>query len=404
MKIAVWILSDYKHQIGGGFALYDKFIQLIDNYEFSPDIEVCFVGHNSAKQYNFKKKYIELKFFGTASSSLFKLFQKICARFSHRIPFLNKHERSILDKNEVDVVFYPVQGFRKIPNFPFVVSNWDIGHKASYAFPELGMNYSFNYRDKWYSNGIFKALFVFAESDSGRAELINYTKLNPERIRIVPLFPGGVVDLKVEENIQQTKLSEIGLVSKKFFFYPAQFWAHKNHYNLLKSFKKLTEEYPDYKLVFTGSDKGNKSYIVDASDKLGLKKHVIFTGFISNETMVALYSNACAMIMPSFLGPTNMPLLEARLLNCPVLCSNLSGHKEIMEEGAIYFDPTNPDKMATAMKTMTNDVERNKILSIAESTIASTKFSSDRALKDLEMHFRDLIPIRSAWGRSNNIF
>lgn len=414
MKIAVWILSDYKHQIGGGFALYDKFIQLIDLYEFSPGIEVCFVGHNSPGKYNFKKNYLQLDFFSSVAaskynakkkvgSSIFGL-QKLFARYSHRIGFLNKHERAILDGNDIDLIFYPVQGFKKIVDFPFVSSNWDIGHKASYAFPELGMNYSFDYREKWYRSGIFKALFVFAESQSGKEELIKYTGLNPDRVKIIPLFPGGVVDLHVEEAVLSDKLTKLGLNKGKYFFYPAQFWAHKNHYNLLLAFQLLYKENPEIKLVLTGSDKGNKSYIQETANTLGLKNSVLFTGFIENLTMVALYKNATAMVMPSFLGPTNMPLLEARLLSCPVLCSDLPGHKEIMENGAFYFDPSDHLEIFNSMKKVLQTDERTELLANAGKTISTTNFSKESVMKKLDENFLKLIPIRKTWGKSHKIF
>ena len=58
MKIAVWILSDYQPQTGGGFSLYDKMIQLIDDYIFSAEVEICFVGYNLKSNYHFKKEYI----------------------------------------------------------------------------------------------------------------------------------------------------------------------------------------------------------------------------------------------------------------------------------------------------------------------------------------------------------
>ncbi len=414
MKIAVWILSDYKHHIGGGFALYDKFIHLLDNYNFSPCIEVCFVGHQSGSNYKFKKKYIQLDFFASVAAStssrgknslrLFSGFQKLLARFSHHIGFLYKREIKILNAHDIDLIFYPVQGLRKIPNFPFVVSNWDIGHKASFAFPELGMNYSFDYREKWYGKGIFKALLVFAESETGKNELVTYTGLNPERIRILPLFPGGVVDLNVGVETRMSKLNQFNLVPENFFFYPAQFWAHKNHYNLLKAFRIIADEFPEIKLVFTGSDKGNKQYIQKITKELGLTSQVLFTGFIDNETMVAFYSHAIAMVMPSFLGPTNMPLLEARLLSCPVLCSNLPGHQEMMKEGALYFEPSEPTQMANVMKGIMDKNLRSNLLINASKTILNTPFSSENVMKQLDDSLIKLIPIRSCWGKSNEIF
>ncbi len=411
MKIAVWVLSDYKQQIGGGFALYDKFIQMIDAYRFSDELEICFVGYNPATNYKFNKKYIELNYFGnpvksnnSSGSAISTFINKKLSRYSHRIPVLNIRERKVLDAHDVDLVFYPVQGFRKIPDFPFVVSNWDIGHKASYALPELGMNYSFDYREKWYSKNIFKALAVFAESESGRDELLYYTKLNPQRVKIVPLFPGGVVDVKVDRQVQLSRIDKLTLKENKYFFYPAQFWAHKNHYNLLHAFKKLQIDFPEIKLVLTGSDKGNKDYIRDVVEKLDLGKSVLFPGFVDNETMVGIYSNAAAMIMPSFLGPTNMPLLEARQLGCPVICSDLPGHIEMMGDGALYFDPVNQEQMYLQMKKVMEAQFRSELLQKANMKLASSFFTSENALKQLDLHLKNLIPVRKSWGKSNKIF
>ncbi|MFN8166045.1 MAG: glycosyltransferase family 1 protein [Bacteroidia bacterium] len=399
MKIAVWILPDYKQQIGGGFALYDKFIRLIDQYEFSPELEVCFVGFNPASNYQFKKKYIHLNLFGSVPG-----LKDFAARFSHRIPYFNNKLISILNEENVSLVFYPIQGYRKIVNFPFVASNWDIGHKASYAFPELGMNYSFDYREKWFSRDIFKALSVFAESEAGKDELMHFTRLFPSRVKIVPLFPGGVVDLKVDKAKQLSLISKLNLQEKKYFFYPAQFWAHKNHFNLIKAFEIVANEFPDVKLVLTGSDKGNKNYIRSVVEKSSLKDRVVFPGFIDNESMVSVYSNAAAMIMPSFLGPTNMPLMEAQCLNCPVLCSDLPGHREIMMDGALYFNPADALEMAGQMKKMMNDAIRNELLQKSSQVLKTSVFTPENALKALNKNFLELTPVRNTWGKSDKIF
>lgn len=52
----------------------------------------------------------------------------------------------------------------------------------------------------------------------------------------------------------------------------------------------------------------------------------------------ALYKSAAALIMASHFGPTNMPPIEAMELGCPVICSDLGGHREILDNGALYFN------------------------------------------------------------------
>jgi glycosyltransferase involved in cell wall biosynthesis len=302
------------------------------------------------------------------------------------------------------LIYYPVQGLKKVNNFPFASANWDTGHLSGYAFPEVAMNGKFEYREKWYANEIYKAIMVFAESESGKEELLKYTKLNPDRIGIVPLFPAEVVNLKVSNDEQENYLSKYKLKPKHFFFYPAQFWAHKNHYNLLLAFQKYSALNPEVKLVLSGSDKGNKKYIEESAKKMGLESKVLFAGFIDIECLYTFYKHALAMIFPGILGPTNMPLLEARMLDCPVICSDIKGHREIMNDGALYFNPLNGDEIFNCMKTVTVDQEREMLLSKAKKSLQGNIFTTEMALKALDENFLKLKSIRQTWGKSERIF
>ena len=223
-------------------------------------------------------------------------------------------------------------------------------------------------------------------------------------MQIIPLFPGGVVNIKTDKSITVSKIDKLSLQAGKYFFYPAQFWAHKNHYNLLLAFKKLQTDFPDLKLVLTGSDKGNKEYIREVVSKLNLTNNVLFPGFVDNETMVGFYSHASAMIMPSFLGPTNMPLLEASELNCPVLCSNLPGHIEMMGDGALYFNPADHIEMYEQMKKVLDVQFREELLKKAADKLSTSLFTPENALKQLDLHLKNLIPVRKSWGKSSKIF
>ena len=48
----------------------------------------------------------------------------------------------------------------------------------------------------------------------------------------------------------------------KYIFYPAQFWEHKNHENLLRAMADLKGELPDLKLVLAGGKKNAYNAVV----------------------------------------------------------------------------------------------------------------------------------------------
>jgi len=61
------------------------------------------------------------------------------------------------------------------------------------------------------------------------------------------------IDLNNEK--QNEILRKYDLIKNQFFFYPAQFWAHKNHFGLVSAFARFLKSNPDYKLVLSGTDK-----------------------------------------------------------------------------------------------------------------------------------------------------
>lgn len=149
-------------------------------------------------------------------------------------------------------------------------------------------------------------------------------------------------------------------VPKKYIFYPAQFWKHKNHMNLVKAVKIAKETVNDIHLVLVGSEKNNcfnvKKYIAEN----GLEENVTILGFVSDGNITYLYKHAVAMVMPSYFGPTNIPPLEAMALGCPVAVSDKYAMGEQVGEAGLLFDPDNPKEIADCIKRLWLDEDLRK--------------------------------------------
>ena len=279
MKIGVWLNKDHNPTDGGSFSFLDKLIKSIDEYHFSSKLEVVFISE-SDKYKGFSKEIIYLKY----PKCKLSLLKKIHLRFSSihkRIIISGKIQKknddlklyyysSILKKHNVDLIYYPRQCNCEIENYPFVATNWDIGHLSTYSFPEFDKDYDLVKRNEWFNKLIYKALYVFCESDSGRNELMKFTRLDESRLKVVPIFAGSCTSIQVSYEEQERILNNYNLSKEYFFFYPAQFWAHKNHFGLLQAFRLFVLDHPGYKLVFTGSDKGNRKYIESVTQDLSL--------------------------------------------------------------------------------------------------------------------------------------
>lgn len=399
MKIAVWIDYNHSPKIGGTFSYVDRLIKAIDRYEFGDKLEICFATTHFVEVVGLHKELVRLR---TPFELLLSKIPFLCNN-----TFLQKVARRLLsssyvkqlERNGVKMVFYPSQFVIRVKDFPFIASHWDIAHRSTYAFPELSIKLH-KYRDYYYKDILPKALMIFAESEAGKLELMKYTNLNEERIRVVPIFPGDCSAIKVSEANQDKILKELGLEKEKYFYYPAQFLPEKNHYNLLLAFSQFVKNHSSYKLVFTGSSPqnlfGTIEYIKEQAKVLGVEEQVLFAGFVSVETIYCLYKNSCAHIMASYVGPTNMPPLEAMFIGCPVICSDLSGHREEMGDAALYFDAKSPNQIVEKMEEVINnrDLYMQKI---KEQSYIST-FTLENALSCINNGFMEASVLRSAWA------
>ncbi len=151
-------------------------------------------------------------------------------------------------------------------------------------------------------------------------------------------------------------------VPENYVFYPAQFWQHKNHINLLKAIEILKNSIDDIHLVLVGSEKNYHSVVKRYIQENQLQGYITILGFVSNEKITYLYKHALGMVMPSYFGPTNIPPLEAMALGCPVAVSNKYAMPEQVGNAGLLFNPDSAEEIAECIRMLWTDEKlRNKM-------------------------------------------
>lgn len=362
LKIGV-LLKDYKKHEGGAYSYYNALVEGIESYQFDEDLEFVFIViGNSIDPSTPKNSYLfDQEKLVREKHRLFHLLNRfVQTKIINYLPISAKIQASYQKKSwecireqliekEIDIV-YSLTPFYSDMDYPTVITHWDIGHKSTFTLPETIYNYEFESRSAYYKDILPKAFAILCESESGKRELCHYENVNPQRVHVIPMFPGTIVDLKLNKEEETSILKRFDVSEKDFFIYPAQFWPHKNHYNLLISFKTFNDKYPGVKLILSGSDKGNLNYIKSLVQELNLQDKVLFPGFISDEELYTFYRNAISLVMPSLMGPTNMPPIEAHSLGCRIICTDFPGHRESVGDDAIYIDPLDRTAIFMAME------------------------------------------------------
>lgn len=88
---------------------------------------------------------------------------------------------------------------------------------------------------------------------------------------------------------------------------------------------------------------------------LGLEQDVVFTGFVPDEDLAALYNGATTFIFPSSYEGFGLPILEAMACGTPVITSNVSALPEVAGDAACLIEPRNPEQLAAAIEAVLSD-------------------------------------------------
>ena len=127
--------------------------------------------------------------------------------------------------------------------------------------------------------------------------------------------------------------------------------------------------------------------------KLGVKKNIIHLGYVEDNDMSVLYHEAEALVMPTFFGPTNIPILEAWTFGCPVITSDIRGIREQAGDAAFLVNPRSVDSIANGIKEVWEDKNlRNELAKSGKKRLAIfDKDDYNKRLSDIINEAKDKI-------------
>jgi glycosyltransferase involved in cell wall biosynthesis len=304
-----------------------------------------------------------------------------------------------IDRHKLDIIWFVTLPLGGVPSIPFIATVWDLEHRKQPYFPEVSVaGWTWAARDKFYRSILPRATYVITGTNTGKEEIVRYYNVNPENVEVIS-FPAPAVNPSAAACDFEWVRSKYS-IKDNFIFYPAQFWPHKNHFNLLRALDLLRKnEGIRLDLVLTGSDKGNREYVHTIVQKLNLSSAVFDLGFVSREELTSLYLNAVALVFPSFFGPDNFPPLEAFSLGCPVAAANVPGAKEQLGNAALLFAPTEPEDIADKILEIWKNLGCRERLILEGKKICQQR-SSQAYVQSVCRLIDEFEPIRRCWGET----
>ncbi len=209
---------------------------------------------------------------------------------------------------------------------------------------------------------------IIVPSKSIKGDLIA-TGGKEEKIFVIPEAAGEIFRPQPQQLIKSVKV-KYGI--KDDYLITVGYGERKNTEKLIEAYEKVKRK--NLKLVVVG----------------GLRKEsetrgVIFTGYVTDLELAALYSGAKALAYPSFYEGFGLPVLQAFSCGCPVVTSKGAAMEEVADKAAILIDPYKVSSIAEGI----DEILRKPKEYIKKGLKRVEEFSWEKAARDTLQVYRE---------------
>jgi glycosyltransferase involved in cell wall biosynthesis len=237
---------------------------------------------------------------------------------------------------------------------------FDLQHRLQPEFPEVSSDGEWDEREYLFRNGTREATLILADSEIGKEDILNSYEpygITPDQVKVLPYQPAPYLCTHVSGADRQ-RIRAAYRLPPRYLLYPAQFWLHKNHLRVVQALGRLkADTKTEVHVVLCGTYSGairRQVYrdVMREATRLHVLDQVHYLGYVPNEAMSALFAEAVGLVMPTFFGPTNIPVLEAWLFGCPVLTSDIRGIREQVGNAGLLVDPRSVEAIADGVERL----------------------------------------------------
>ena len=171
-----------------------------------------------------------------------------------------------------------------------------------------------------------RASSILTISEFSKSEIIDVLGVSEEKIFVGPCgvdtkfyTPGEGFETQINRKFNL----------ERYILYVGTLEPRKNIRTLVEAFSKISDKYPDVKLVLAGGLGWQPESTLKAIEESKAKDRIIRTGYISNEEKRDLLRNAQFFVFPSIYEGFGMPVTEAMACGTDCIVSESSSLVEI---------------------------------------------------------------------------
>ncbi|MFH0951049.1 MAG: glycosyltransferase family 1 protein [bacterium] len=272
-----------------------------------------------------------------------------------------------------DVLFVPAHALPVIHPQKSVVTIHDIGFKETEKLysqdlitPQTGLDYrmlrllikiisrgdyvgsQLDYLHWSTQYALDKAKRIITISNFSKSEIAKYYQADSDKIKVIYNgYNDRLYKPTALSEATQAVWQKYG-ISQPYIFYVGRLEKKKNTDKLIEAFALVKQHHPEikHKLVLVGDASFGFDEIKYQINEFNLNDDIVITGWVAEEDMPHIFSQATAFIFPSNYEGFGIPLLQAMACGTPIVASNIASIPEVAGSVALLFDQTKVHDMA----------------------------------------------------------
>jgi glycosyltransferase involved in cell wall biosynthesis len=221
---------------------------------------------------------------------------------------------------------------------------------------------------------------VVTTGESLRRHLVERLRLPEAQVVSIPTG----IELSRYRN-SGTGRKALGLPENAFVFgIVATLRSWKGHADLVDAFSRL--DHPDFHLVIAG-DGPQRPFL---EERIAGKGRIHMLGH--REDVPQVLEALDCFVLPSYANEgVPQALLQAMAMGLPLITTRVGAIEEVVSEGVngVFVPPRDVSALAAAMKSLSQDREKQRRLGQAGRRLAEERFSIERMLDAMERVFRE---------------
>jgi glycosyltransferase involved in cell wall biosynthesis len=225
-----------------------------------------------------------------------------------------------------------------------------------------------------------RANHVICISENTRTDLIDLLHVPHDKTSVTYLaYAGSEQQPEPQERLQ----------ARPYIAYVGARTGYKNFVGLLRAFGVSKFLRSNFSIVCVGGGALRPEERKEMA-RAGMQPDQVILLNGSDDLVKSVYQGSAAFVYPSLYEGFGLPPLEAMSAGCPVVCSRTSSLPEVCGDAAEYFDPAQPESIATSIERAIGSDGRRQEL-IARGLLQIRKFSWDQCARQTAAVYERLL-------------